>query len=102
MRGWNEQVYVRAHADVLVSIQRLSERDSFERNDGNVGVAQQVQEAGEVLSEKLVAQRVDQICTFEFRLNHLRNRGEIELAQIAVDERIDVVSVGAFEEKRPL
>ena len=64
-RGGNEQVDVGADAGGGVPVEGLGQGNAFERDDGNAGIAQQVQEAGEFLGEKLVAERVRQISGFE-------------------------------------
>jgi len=50
----------------------------------------------------LVVQRVGQIHAFEAGLHRIRDGGQSELAHVAIDERISLVSVGAFKKQRPL
>ena len=97
--GGNEQVDIAANARGTVSEERLSQRDALQRDDGNTAAVKKAQQTGEFLGEKLIAQRVGHICGFEAGLNVVRDVGKAELAQVAIDKRINLVSVGSVEEQ---
>src|ERR1700690_510997 len=97
----NQNIDVGAYTRSNVAVERLGQGDALERDHEDASLSQQTEQPGQFFREELVAKRVGEESAFQFGLNSVGDSGGSEEAQVAMDKRVNLVTVRAFQKQRP-
>ncbi len=80
-------------------VHRGRDRNAY---DTYPALTQQTKQPSQFFRQQLVTKRIGTESTFKFRLNRVWDAGKAEIAQVAIEQRVNLVTVCAFQDLRPL
>lgn len=99
--GGHQKVDVGANPGCGIAAKRLRQGDTFQRSHRDPGFAEQAHQPGQLFRQQLVADCIGQVKALQFSPDLLGDAGESEVAQVAIEQRVDLVSVGSLQNHGP-
>ena len=65
------------------------------------GVPEQAEHPGQFFRQQLIAECIGEVEAFQSGLDRLRDAGEAEIIQVAIEQGENLVTAGAFHDHRP-
>ena len=101
IRRWNQNVDIDADPGRGIAIQRLRQGDALQRNHPYAGFAEDAEQPRQFLRQQLVAQGVGHELALQFGPDRLGDAGESQVPQVAIEQRVNLVAVGVFQNYGP-